>query len=118
MLFFGIFSLVSWSMECSWIAPLTPTNMMIRGLIFHPLFSIVLISGSYLVCLCVRACSGNLSWQYVNSINWIVCLGEGSIGVCVWLGAPIMHIMSGLSVAWHWHFLCKHVHARSHLGIV
>ena len=72
MLFFGIFSLVSWSMKCSWIAPLTPAVMMIRRLIFHSLFCIVLISGLYLVCLCVRACSGYLSWQYVNSINWIV----------------------------------------------
>ena len=43
----------------------------------------VLISGSYLVCLWVRAFSGNLSWQYVNSINWIVWLGEGSMGVDV-----------------------------------
>ena len=72
MLFFGIFSLVSWSMECSWIASHTPVVMVIRGLIFHPLFCIVLISGLYLVCLCVRACFGNLSWQYVNSTNWIV----------------------------------------------
>ena len=69
MLFFGIFSLVSWSIECSWIAPLIPVVMVIRGLIFQPLFCMVLLSGSYLVCLCVRACYGNLSWQYVNSIN-------------------------------------------------
>jgi hypothetical protein len=53
------------------------------------------------VCLCVRASSGNLSWQYVNSMNWMVWLGEGNIGLCVWLGAPIMHIMPGLSLAWH-----------------
>jgi hypothetical protein len=110
MLVVGTFSVVSWSMECSWIAPcITPAVMVIRGLIFHPLFCIVFISGSYLVCLCVRACFGNLSWQYVNSINWIVCVGDGSIGVCIWLGAPIMHIMSGLNLALHWHFLCGHV---------
>ena len=58
---FGIFSLFNCSMECSCIAPLTPAVMVIRGLIFHPLFCMVLISGSYLVCLCVRACSRNLS---------------------------------------------------------
>ena len=62
MLFFGIFNLVSWSMECSWIAPLTPAVMVIRELIFHPLFCIVLISGSYLICLCVRTCFGNMLW--------------------------------------------------------
>ena len=83
MLCFGIFRLVSFSMECSWIAPLTPAVMVIRGLTFHPLFCMVLISGSYLMCLWVRASSRNLSWQYVNSINWIVWLGEGSMGVDV-----------------------------------
>ena len=72
MLCFGIFNLVSCSMECSWIAPLTPAVMVIKGLTFQPLFCMVWISGSYLVCLWVRAPSGNLSWQYVNSINWIV----------------------------------------------
>ena len=118
MLCFGIFRLVSFSMECSWIAPLTPAVMVIRGLTFHPLFCMVLMSGSYLVCLWVSASSGNLSWQYVNSMNWIVCLGEGSIGVDDWLWAPIMHIMSGLSLAWQWHVVCGHVHARSHPGTV
>ena len=92
--------------------------MVMRELIFHPLFCIVLINGSYLVCLCARASFGNMSWQYVNSINWIVWLGDGSIGVCVWFGAPIMHIMSGLSLAWHWHFLSEHVLARSQSGTV
>jgi hypothetical protein len=36
------------------------------------------------------ACSGNLSWQYVNSINCIVCDCEGAMGVGVWFGAPVM----------------------------
>ena len=87
MLFFGMFSLVSWSMECSRIVPLTPAMMVIRGLTFHPLFCIpvVLINGSYLVCLCVRTSSRNLSWQYVNLMNWIVWLGEGSMGVWSYL---------------------------------
>ena len=34
-------------------------------------------------------------------MNCTVWLGEGSIGGCVWLGAPIMHMMFGLSLAWH-----------------
>ena len=61
MLVFGIFSVASLYMECSCIAPLIPAVMVMRGLVFHPLFCMVLISGSYLVCLCMRACSGNLS---------------------------------------------------------
>ena len=71
----------------------------------------VLISGSYLVCLSMRACSGNLSWQYVNSMNWIVFLGDGDMGVCVLFGTPIMHKMSSHSLAWHrhgvWHCTCS-----------
>ena len=43
------------------MAPLTPAVMVMRGLVFHPLFCMVLINGSYLVCLCERACSGNMS---------------------------------------------------------
>ena len=38
----------------------------------------------------MRAWSGNLSWQYVNSMTWIVSVREGAIGVCVWFGALIM----------------------------
>ena len=57
----GIFRLVSFSMECSCMAPLTHFVMVMRGLVFHPLFCIALISGSYLVCFCVMACFGNLS---------------------------------------------------------
>jgi hypothetical protein len=53
---FGIFRLFSFSMECSCMAPLTPVVMVMRGLIFHPLFCIALISGSNLVCFCVMAC--------------------------------------------------------------
>ena len=83
MLPFGILSLVDSSMECSWIAPLTPAVMVISGLTFHLLFCMVFISGLYLVSLWVRALSGNLSWQYVNSINCIVCLGEGSIDIYI-----------------------------------
>ena len=59
----GIFRLVNCSIEFSCIAPRTPVVMVMRGLVFHPLALSVVISGSYLVCLCMRACSGNLSWQ-------------------------------------------------------
>jgi hypothetical protein len=72
MLDFGILSFVSLSMECSCMTPLTPAVMVIKELVFHPLFCMVLFSGSYLACLCVMACSWNLSWQYVNSMNCIM----------------------------------------------
>jgi hypothetical protein len=55
MVCFGMFRLVGLLIECSCMSPRTPTVMVIRGLVFHPLFCMVLINGSYLVCLCVRA---------------------------------------------------------------
>ena len=75
MLVLGILSLVSFFIECSCMAPLTLAVMGTRGLVCHPLLCMVLISGSYLVCFCVVAWSGTLSWQYVNSMNWTVCVG-------------------------------------------
>ena len=54
----------------------------------------------------------------MNSINWIVCVGDGDMGVCVWLGAPIMHTMYGLSLAWQLHGACWHEHLISQSGIV
>ena len=58
---FGMFRFVSFLMECSCMATLTPTMMKMRGSIFHPLFCMVLISGSYLVFFGARVWSGNLS---------------------------------------------------------
>ena len=79
----------------------------------------VLMRGSYLVCSCVRAWLGSLSWQCVKSMSWIGSVrGGGAIGVCVWFGAPIMHKFFGRSLAWHWHVMCGHVHLRSQFGIV
>jgi hypothetical protein len=58
---FGIFRFISLLMECSCMGPLTPVVMVTMGLYFQPLFSMVLLWGSYLLCLCMRAWSGNLS---------------------------------------------------------
>jgi hypothetical protein len=99
MLVLRIFNLVRLSIECSYMAPLTLVVMVMRGLVFRPLFYMVLISGLYLVCLCMRTCSGNMSWLYVNSMSWSVRVGEGVISVCVWFGASIMHRMYGVSLA-------------------
>ena len=30
----------------------------------------------------------------------------------------MMHIMSGLNLAWYWHSVCMHIHLRSHSGTV
>jgi hypothetical protein len=74
MLDFGILRLVNLVMACSCIAPLTPAAMVMRGFVFHPLFCMLLINESYLAYLCVRTCSGNLSWQYVNcNESYYVC---------------------------------------------
>ena len=97
---FWILRLDSLLMECSCMAPRTPVVIVIRGFVCHPIFRTLSIKGSYLACLCMRACSGNRSWQYVNSINCIVCVGDGSRGVDVWVGTPKILRMSGLSLAW------------------
>ena len=98
---FGILRLVALVIACSCIAPLTPAVMVMRGFVFHPLFCMLLINESYLACLCVRACSGNLSGQYVNSMNCTMCVGVGSKDVGVWFGAPSMHNIHGLNLAKH-----------------
>ena len=66
---FGMLRSSNFLMDCSCIAPRTLAIMIIRGFVFHPLLCMSFISGSYLACFCVMACSGNLSWQHVNSIN-------------------------------------------------
>ena len=61
MMDFGIFNLVSFSMECSCMAPLTPAVMvMMRLVLSKPSFWMVLFSESYLACFCVMACSGSI----------------------------------------------------------
>ena len=67
-LVFGILRLASLLMDCLCIAPLTPVVMVMRGLVFHPWFRMFSISGSYLTCLCVRACSREsiMAWQNVS----------------------------------------------------
>ena len=99
MLDFGIFRSSNFLIDCSCIAPLSPTVIVIRSFVFQPLFRISSINGSYLACFCVMACSGNLSWQYVISMNCIVCVCEGSNGVGVLFGIPRIQRMSGLSMA-------------------
>ena len=51
-------------------------------------------------------------------MNLTMNVGEGDIGICVWFGAPIIHKISGLSLAWHWQGVFVHVPSRSHSRIV
>jgi hypothetical protein len=51
ILTFGIFRLFNFLMECSCMASLTSAMMVMRGLVFHPLFCIALISGVIFVVL-------------------------------------------------------------------
>ena len=98
MLVFGMLRSFNLLMDCSCMAPLTPAVIVMRGFVFHPLVLIALISGSYLARFCAMACSGNLSWQYVNSM-YVLCVSVRVLWVDVCFGAPSMHRMSGLSLA-------------------
>jgi hypothetical protein len=69
MLDFGVLRLVSLLMNYLCITPRTPVVIVMRGFVLHPWFCMMLINESYLVCLCMKTCSGNLSWQYVNSMK-------------------------------------------------
>jgi hypothetical protein len=60
---------IEFIIENSCMATLTPIVIMMKGFTFQPLFWQVLISGSYLVCLCLRAWLRNMFWQYVNLVK-------------------------------------------------
>ena len=84
----GILNVVSiFSIEGLCVATLAPAVMTISGSTFQPLLTILSISGLYFSILRVIVSSGNLSLQYVNSMNCIVKLSLGSIGTLV-LWAP------------------------------
>lgn len=55
---FGMFILFSFTIECSCMAPLTPTIIIISGLAFPPLCFRVSISGSHFLHLASMAVSG------------------------------------------------------------
>ena len=72
-------------MECLYIAHVTLVVIVMRGSVFYPLFCMMVISGSYSVCLCVRAWSGNMLCQYASPMNWTLNVGEGDMGVVLGL---------------------------------
>ena len=60
------------------MAFLNPVVILMREFAFQPLFCIMWMRRSYLVCLCVRLGHGLLR-QYVNSMSWVVNVGEGPV---------------------------------------
>ena len=73
LLVFGILRSISFSMDCTCIAPLTPVVIMIRGFVSQPLFCMVLINELYFACFCVRACFGE-SVVAVCELNELYCM--------------------------------------------
>ena len=71
----GSLSLVNCSIECSWMASLTPTVIVMRGLVFNPLFCMLWISGSYLVCvLCFGLFRESvMAVSEIDELHYVVC---------------------------------------------
>ena len=68
------------------VVALAPAVIMSRGSTFHPLATILSISGVYLLFFASIVSGENLSLQYVNSINCMVRLGFMAVGggMLVW----------------------------------
>ena len=108
--FVGILSIVILD-ECSWIAPLTPAVMVMRGLTCHPRIPLsVCMSKLYLANIFLYTVVGNISWQYVISMNRRIFGGVGVKGGWLSMGAPSTHRMSSLSLVKHVHREVVHVH--------
>lgn len=73
------------------MSPWTPPVMVISGFTFHPCCCRMAMRGSSFLCLVSMAMFGNWSSQYMNSMNWIVCVRDGFVGVWLAFGAPIIH---------------------------
>ena len=80
-----------------WMEPQTPAVMTIMGETFHPLLLISSRRGMYLLIFCSMCSIGNLSFVYVNSMNYIVYLGLGSVGCRAWYGNPLTYSIYGLN---------------------
>ena len=119
MVDFGILSFVSRSsIEGVCVVPLTPAVMTMSGSTLQPRFMMLFIRGLYFWILFSIVSYGNLSLQYVNSMNCIVRLSDGFDGGLLLYGWPFIHRISGLHLALHWHRCCPHELVTSHEGIV
>jgi hypothetical protein len=93
-IFFGMSILLSFSMKYSCMAPLTLATTMLRGLLSNPYFGVWLLVG--------HSCGVCLFVKFVMAIGEFYEL-ECEMGRGLWLGAPITHRMSDLSLVGHWH---------------
>ena len=84
------------SLNGACVVPLAPAVMTRIGSTFHPCRMI-------LSTLLLIVSGENLSFVYVNCMNWIVKLSSGLSGGGLWYGRPLMHSMFGLNLALHWH---------------
>ena len=100
------------------VVALAPAVMIIRGSTFHPLATILAISGKYLLFFVSSVSCENLSLQYVNSINCMVRLGFMCVGGSCWYGRPLVQRISGLNLELQWHLCVPHVQGRSQLRTV
>ena len=100
------------------VVPLALAVMTMSGSTFHPKFVMLSRRGWYFWVLFVIASCGNMSLQYVNSINWNVRLSDELDGGSLLCGCPLTHRIYGLNMALKWHLCSSHVHANSHGGTV
>ena len=70
------------------VVALAPATIPIRGSIFHSSVLMSLISGWYFSVLISMASCENLSLPYLNSINWIVRLGQSDLEGELRMGGP------------------------------
>ena len=118
MLDFGIdFDFVSFSMECSCMAPLTPAVMIMMGLVANHYFG-----WCYLVSHIWCVFMWWLVWESIMTVCEFIELYYvvrwWRYRQCYMNWAPIMHKMSGLSWAWQWHGFWWHVYWSSQSSIV
>ena len=85
------------------VVPLAPASNTMSGATFQPFAMMLSMSGWCFVIFLSRVSAANLSLQYVNFTNCMVISGVGVSGGGRLYGWPMMHIMSGLSLALHWH---------------
>ena len=96
----GSLSFVSNSViEGMWVVALAPDASTMSGVAFHPLALILFMSGWHLVIFLSSVSAEYMSLQYVNSMNWIVISGVGATDGGELYGWPLMHYISGLSLA-------------------
>lgn len=84
---------VSWYSLSVWL--LSPGNITINGLTFHPWARIPSMSGSCLSCFVLMVCSIKFSYMNVNTIIWMVRLNASISGHICSNTAPFMYKIFG-----------------------